>query len=349
MNWGLWEWGYAAIILFIIFTLAFVAYVYPPNTYDLMTYHLPRVMHWAQDRSLVPYPTSIERQIQMQPLAELIILNLYVLSGTDRLFNFVQLGALLVSLIGVSSITSKLGLDSRLQIITVLLCISIPMGSLQATSTQNDLVSACWLVCFVSLGFSFIKELSFSQSNTNGSCSWTCSFYQGYCIYFRFTVLCLLRNRLLRKIKGRAFYLGAFIGVIALLINAGHYSRMWLVYQSLLGPTKDYRNEIININVMSSNAIRNITLNLIPSLMILATSQVNLYIRNWLQLLHKVTGLAPDDPRTSWPDSRTNVFDMVSTQRHEDNIGNPLHTGLTFLRSLFFSSGFLNTKNNISY
>ena len=74
MNWGLWEWGYAAIILFIIFTLAFVAYVYPPNTYDSMTYHLPRVMHWAQDRSLVPYPTSIERQIQMQPLAELIYL-----------------------------------------------------------------------------------------------------------------------------------------------------------------------------------------------------------------------------------------------------------------------------------
>ena len=143
-----------------------------------------------------------------------------------------------------------------------------------------------------------------------------------FCVYYGI--------ELLRKIKGRAFYLGAFIGVIALLINAGHYSRMWLVYQSLLGPTKDYRNEIININVMSSNAIRNIALNFIPSHDDPGNQpEVNLYIRNWLQLLHKVTGLAPDDPRTSWPYSRTNVFDMVSTQRHEDNIGNPLHTGLT--------------------
>lgn len=327
-----WEWGYLGIILFIIFTLAMVAYVYPPNTYDAMTYHLPRVMHWVQDHSLYPYPTSIERQIQMQPMAEFLILDLNLLSGTDRLFNFVQLGALIVSLIGVSSIASKLGLGKRLQIITALLCISIPMGLLQATSTQNDLVLACWLVCFVSLGLSLVKEPTLLKAIPTGLAlglafltkATAYIFALPFCVYFGIV--------LLRKAKGRAFYIGAVIGLLAILINIGHYSRMWLVYQSLLGPSKDYRNELINLNAMTSNAIRNIALNFIPSHSGFDNpTELNQYIQSWLRLIHKITGLAPDDPRTSWPYTKTNVFYMVSTMPNEDNIGNPLHTGLIFL------------------
>jgi len=327
-----WEWVYLGIILFIIFTLAMVAYVYPPNTYDSMTYHLPRVMHWVQAHSLYPYPTSIERQIQMQPMAEFLILDLDLLSGTDRLFNFVQLGALIVSLIGVSSIASKLGLGKRLQIITALLCISIPMGLLQATSTQNDLVLACWLVCFVSLGLSLVKEPTLLKAIPTGLAlglsiltkATAYVFALPFCVYFGIV--------LLRKAKGRAIYIGAVLGLLAILINIGHYSRIWLVYHSPLGPTEDYTNELINLNAMTSNAIRNIALNFIPSQSGVDNPiELNQYVQSWLRLAHKITGLAPDDPRTSWIYTKTNVFDMVSVITNEDNIGNPLHTGLIFL------------------
>jgi hypothetical protein len=331
-NYGSWDWIYVGIIIFILFTLALVAYVYPPNNFDSMTYHLPRVMHWVQDHSLYPYATSIERQIQLQPLAELMILNIYLLSGTDRFFNFIQLGALFVCLIGISNIASKLGLDSRLQLITVLLCISIPMALLQATSTQNDLVSACWLVCFVAAGLSLIKEPTWFRAIPTGFSLGLALLTKATAYIFALPFCIFFGIMLLRRIKARALYIGAFICFLALLINAGHYSRMWLVYKSPLGPSQDYRNELISINALASNAIRNVALNFIPSQSDLNVPvELNQYVQNWLRLAHIITGLAPDDPRTSWPYSNVNVFNMVNKRQNEDNIGNPLHTALIFL------------------
>ena len=43
------------------------AIVAPPNTYDSMTYHLPRVMHWIQHQSVGHYPTHIPRQLHFPP------------------------------------------------------------------------------------------------------------------------------------------------------------------------------------------------------------------------------------------------------------------------------------------
>ena len=51
--------GGIAVIIFITGVIAFMA---PPNTWDLMTYHMSRVMHWIQDKSVSPFPTSISRQ-----------------------------------------------------------------------------------------------------------------------------------------------------------------------------------------------------------------------------------------------------------------------------------------------
>ena len=47
-----------------------IAIVSPPNTWDSMTYHMSRVMHWIQNGSLLPYPTNCERQLFLNPGAE---------------------------------------------------------------------------------------------------------------------------------------------------------------------------------------------------------------------------------------------------------------------------------------
>jgi hypothetical protein len=116
-----------------------------------MTYHLTRVMHWQQDRSLDFYATSIQRQLHLTPGAEYVTLHLQLLSGGDRLANLPQWFASMGSLFVVSLIAARLGATARGQALAALFCATLPMGILQSTSTQNDFVVAYWLACLVAL------------------------------------------------------------------------------------------------------------------------------------------------------------------------------------------------------
>ncbi len=55
------------------------------------------------------------------------------------------------SLVGVSWIAASIGATRRGQIFAALFAVSVPMGVLQASSTQNDYVVAFWAVCLLSL------------------------------------------------------------------------------------------------------------------------------------------------------------------------------------------------------
>lgn len=124
-----------------------VAWAAPANTVDSLLYHMSRVAHWAQNASLRPYAASYHHQLFMPPWAEMAILNLRLLSGSDRASNLVQWSAMVGSLIGVSAIAARLGLGPRGRWLSVAFAASIPMGILQSTSTQNDFVVAFWLIC----------------------------------------------------------------------------------------------------------------------------------------------------------------------------------------------------------
>ncbi|MDR1089529.1 MAG: hypothetical protein LBL79_00500 [Prevotella sp.] len=51
-----WEFYFIGGVLIITF---FLALAYPPNNWDSMTYHLPRIEHWIQNGNLDHYYTSI--------------------------------------------------------------------------------------------------------------------------------------------------------------------------------------------------------------------------------------------------------------------------------------------------
>ena len=131
----------------IVATVGLIALIAPPNNYDSMTYHMGRVVHWVQNRSVAHYPTHIIRQLYPGPWSGFAITHLQILSGGDRFANLIQWMSMVGNLIGVSLIAQQLGAGIRGQIFATVVCATIPMGILQGSSTQNSYVVALWLVC----------------------------------------------------------------------------------------------------------------------------------------------------------------------------------------------------------
>ena len=135
--------GVASVVLLLLL----IAWVSPPNNYDSYLYHMARVVHWAQAGSLDHFPSGFEHQLTKPTWAETAILHLRVLWGDDRPANLVQWFSMIGSLVGVSAIAAHLGASRKAQLLAITIALSIPMGILQATSTQNDYVVAFWMVC----------------------------------------------------------------------------------------------------------------------------------------------------------------------------------------------------------
>ncbi len=128
--------------------LLVVALASPPNNTDSLQYHMARVAHWIQNRTLAHYATQYEPQLFNPPGAEILILTLQVVFGSDRLANLVQWAAFLGALTAVSGLSRALGLGKSGRLVAIGFAAVAPMAVLQATSTQNDLVGAFWLLTF---------------------------------------------------------------------------------------------------------------------------------------------------------------------------------------------------------
>lgn len=118
--------------------LAALGWLYRPNNGDSMVYHLARVEHWVQNRSVHPYATHYLAQVELGPLSSYNFAHLHVLTGDDRLDGYVQLLATAVCVLGVAELARRLGLGPRGQAFAGLLCLTIPNLVLEATSTQNN-------------------------------------------------------------------------------------------------------------------------------------------------------------------------------------------------------------------
>jgi len=125
-----------------------VALVAPPNNVDSLQYHMVRVEQWAQNGSLRHFPTTYESQNARPYWAELAILNLRLLWGSDQPANLPQALSLLGSAIAASGIVALLGGSSPVQVLGATLVFAVPMALLQATAPKNDVVAGWWLLTF---------------------------------------------------------------------------------------------------------------------------------------------------------------------------------------------------------
>lgn len=141
--------GYGMLFLFGAVVLA-LSLITTPYNWDSMTYHLPRIAHWAQNRSAAHFATNSIRQISSPVLGEFVNLHVYILCrGHDLLFNLLQGISYLTCAVLTAAIAGKLSCDRRFRFLAALLYMSMPIAFAEALTTQVDNFAAVWLLFFV--------------------------------------------------------------------------------------------------------------------------------------------------------------------------------------------------------
>jgi len=322
-------------LVLIVALTGVTAFVSPPNNFDSMTYHMSRVVHWSQDRNVSFYPTHILRQLYMNPWAEFAVMQFQVLSGGDRFANFVQWLSMIGCLIGVSLLSKQLGGDLQSQLFAAVFAATLPMGILQASSTQTDYALAFWIVCFVYFLIPAVTQAQivwpyvFAAGFSLGLAALT----KGTAYIFVSPFLAWIGYLLLKASRAKSWKPALVVTAACLILNIGHYTRNFNLFGFPLGPRVENRftNDVFSPSAILSNLSRNVALHLgTPSL------RVNVGIDDAMRKLHRSLNIDINDPRTTWPRAK---FQVPELSLHEDTAGNLLHLSLIFgAIFLFFKS-----------
>ncbi len=332
------SWLLLASIIFIAGATAVIAFYAAPNTWDSLTYHLARIIHWMQNGSVAFYPTHILRQLHMNPWSEYAMMQFMILSGSDKLVNFVQWFSMAGSLVGVMLIAEQLGASPRGQVFAAVIAATIPMGILQASSTQNDYAAAFWLICFVYFGFTFMRSGKMEDALPTGIALGIAILTKATVYIFALPFLLWFVFSLIWKARLSAIRPLATVAMIVLLLNAGQYIRNYALYGTPLGPgeetmlgiTRRYNNDIYTVPVVMSNALRSFAINL-------GTPNYNINVKmdRFFYKAHEWIGISPNDPRTTWSGAE---FHVNYTSFYDGKTGSPLHAlMIPLVIPIFFS------------
>jgi len=136
--------GYAIAIIWL--TTLILAIAVPPNNYDSMTYHLPRVMNWIQNGSVEHYVTGNARQVVQPPLSSYATLQSIITTRQDYLVNLVQWVAGAWCLVVIAAIAKQLRASNGVTMLAVFFASTIPIGIAESTTTQNEWLMSLWVL-----------------------------------------------------------------------------------------------------------------------------------------------------------------------------------------------------------
>ena len=301
----------------------------PPNNFDSMTYHLPRIMHWIQNQSVAHYPTPNPRQIAFSPGPAFLTMHTQLLVGSDRWVNTVQWLAWFGGVLGISWLTQKLGTPSA-QWIAGVIAVSVPMGVLQSATTQSDLVAT---FCVVALAcFTLPKTtVSIQDGFWIGAALGLAALVKPTSLLFSFPLIVLLIYKLARFKKLTTITLRAILTslIVAATLPAMSYWRNWQTFGSALGVSTGTVNEKISLASALSNAVRLFYINVpIPGL------------KGLILTFHdSILNFDANDPLTTFQgESFSKISPLIYLAPHEDFVGSPLHwlLGLMALTWIYF-------------
>ncbi len=313
----------AAVTLGVLLVLGILM---PPLNVDSMTYHLPKVMFWAQNETLAVFPAHDFRLVAPAPGAELTTLHTYILSGSDHFFHSVQWIALAGCAVAASLVAGQLGGGRRGQGAAAFLVLTIPMAIMQATTTQTDLVTSFFSIAFVYFLFRLWRGMSrawaadaFFAGAALGLAVYTKGTAYFYLLPFGLIMLAMpafqRRWRWVRAIL--------LMGLVALAVNAVHFQRnLYNFGTPFISGHFHLENETHTPRLLFSNIARNLSLHLV-----LPVEKWAVEVHEAVEAFHNLIGADLHDPDTTMGGSYYLNPDQVS----HDYGGNPIH----FLAILF--------------
>lgn len=314
------------IVLIILFT-GVLASTTAPNNPDSMSYHLARIEHWIQNRSVAYYPTNIQRQNYLSPGAEFIIAHLRILSGGDYFANLVQWGAFVLVILVISLLTKEMGGGYKEQIISALFVSTMPNAILQASSTQNDLIASLWLLCFVYFGIVTIKAMNIYQYIFSAIPLGLALFTKSTNYIFAFPFVVWFTIDLFRKNKKQlVIFLLSLASAVAIL-NFGYYQRNISFFGTPIGSSDTYTNSDISLPLLLSNSLKNAAAQFWTPF-----TSLNAAFFSFVDFLHKGIGLNIYDVSLNFNNQH---FALPSLLVDENIAINPLHMFLILILGIW--------------
>jgi len=310
----------ASPLIVIAAATAVIAIAAPPNTFDAMTYHMARVAHWAADGTVAFYPTATLRQLYLNPWSEYAVLQFQVLSGGDRLANLVQWFCMTGSVVFASLIAKQLHAPLRGQLLAAFTVGTLPMGILQASSTQNDYSAAFWLLCAIAAALAYVASPSLGGAFWIGASIGLAMLTKGSSYIFAAPLALLLAGWMVVRLRTRLLAPAALMVAVPLVLNFGMYIRNEVQFQSPLGPSEEtatLANATLEPAAIASNLLRDSVLQVGTPF-----ANVNYKLERAVLAVHtRVLHIDVSDPRTTFG---TEPFAVNASSLDEDYAGDPL-------------------------
>ena len=322
-------------VLLILLLVFIQGVVYPPNNWDSMDYHLARIPSWISHQTVAHYPTHVAPQIYQPPFAEFLVMHFNILNRADYFSSAVQFSLLLLAVAGIVAIVESFGLDTSYKILAVFLALTIPEVILQATSTQNDMAVASFVVTAFYFAIKSIRKFSaknaffFGLAVGLGILTKATAYIYMPAILLIFGVTMVVR---LVKTKNYNNLLYALLaGFMFLIINIGFYTRNYQLTKSFLGVDNKeygtYSNEKMNPKLMLSSMIKNAGVHI----GLYHLKPLSVFSAHEIIKVHEWAGIDINDPANNF---FADKYDTLYNPDHEDAAPNFIHLILITLSLL---------------
>jgi hypothetical protein len=226
------------------------------------------------------------------------------------------------SLLGVSLIAKHLGADQRGQIFAGVILATLPMGLLQASSTQNDYVVSYWLTCVIHYTLLLISRdrPTWPHALGTGASLGLATLTKGTAYILALPYVIWLGTAMLRRSGVRLWNRVTVLAALAVFINTGHFSRNIDLFGAPLSTGHHaYFNETHSLPAFISNALRNAALHMNTPI-----ERVNHVVHRVFRTIHSRLDIDINDPRTTYDGTRFTER-VFTPSTHEDRTGNTIH------------------------